>query len=366
MKSPNHGVPSGDRYIARLLVEALQYAKFEVELASELRSWEGQGDTGVQERIERDGQKEVKRLIEYYSSLSNAERPVAWFTYHLYHKAPDWIGPMVSEALSIPYFVAEASVAPKQAKGNWSKGYHSSIAALNQAQAVFSLNPNDLEYLTRLIQPNPGLVNLKPFLNISITKHNKQEIRQRIASKRNINENHYWLCTVAMMRKDSKLKSYLMLAESIKLVERKDWQLLIVGNGPAQSEVKFAFGDNSNVHFLGIQSKEYIEECLNASDIFLWPAINEAFGMSVLESLAAGLPVIAGRSGGISQIVDHQQTGILINDIDASKLAREIDDTLSQPSRISRMSAKSIDKYHTEHSLEIGAKTLQKEIMKYL
>ena len=46
-----------------------------------------------------------------------AAAPELWFTYHLYHKAPDWLGPRIAGALGIPYVVAEASFAPKQAGG---------------------------------------------------------------------------------------------------------------------------------------------------------------------------------------------------------------------------------------------------------
>ena len=42
-------------------------------------------------------------------------RPDLWFTYHLYYKAPDLVGPLVAGALGIPYAVAEASVAHKRA-----------------------------------------------------------------------------------------------------------------------------------------------------------------------------------------------------------------------------------------------------------
>ncbi len=44
-------------------------------------------------------------------------RPDAWLTYHVYHKAPDHLGPYVTRALGIPYLVAEASLAAKQANG---------------------------------------------------------------------------------------------------------------------------------------------------------------------------------------------------------------------------------------------------------
>src|SRR5258708_24281091 len=64
------------------------------------------------------------------------ERPELWFTYHLYYKAPDWLGPAVSEALGIPYVIAEASYAPKRAHGPWAFGHEGSAAAIRKAALV--------------------------------------------------------------------------------------------------------------------------------------------------------------------------------------------------------------------------------------
>ncbi len=63
------------------------------------------------------GQQLADKLIAKYKKLPKAKRPQAWFTYHLYYKAVDWIGPRVAAALDIPYLVAEASHAPKRARG---------------------------------------------------------------------------------------------------------------------------------------------------------------------------------------------------------------------------------------------------------
>ena len=60
-------------------------------------------------------------LLDAYNNDKIA-KPHAWFTYHLYHKAPDWIGPRISETLKIPYIIAEASYAAKQSGGPWDSG----------------------------------------------------------------------------------------------------------------------------------------------------------------------------------------------------------------------------------------------------
>ena len=119
MKAPQHPVPSGDRRIARLFQAALAAAGHQVQLASSFRSRDGRGDAHRQTRIRDVGRRLAERLLRRYRRASAEHRPQLWFTYHLYHKAPDWLGPAVARGLGIPYVVAEASFAPKQATGRW-------------------------------------------------------------------------------------------------------------------------------------------------------------------------------------------------------------------------------------------------------
>ena len=58
-----------------------------------------------------------------------------------------------------------------------------------------------------------------------------------------------------------------------------------------------------------------------SADLYVWPAIGEAWGMALLEAQAAGLPVVVGRSGGIPDIVADGEAGILVQAGDARALA---------------------------------------------
>ena len=123
--------------MARLLLRALGEAGFAPEIASRLRTHDAKGDSAFQERARRDSIAEADRLIAHYRGLAEHQRPVLWFTYHVYYKAPDWIGPRVADALGIPYVVAEGSRAPKRAEGAWCAGHRAAEQALDGAALDF-------------------------------------------------------------------------------------------------------------------------------------------------------------------------------------------------------------------------------------
>src|SRR4051794_38067759 len=115
LKPPDHPVPSGDRRMAQLLGLALTRAGHDVELAARLRSYDGAGEIEQQRRFAELGARLATRFVERARARPPQAQPRAWLTYHLYYKAPDWIGPRVAVQLGIPYLVAEASVAMKRA-----------------------------------------------------------------------------------------------------------------------------------------------------------------------------------------------------------------------------------------------------------
>ena len=128
LKSPDHPVPSGDRQLARALLHALRAGGHDVSVASRFRSFDGSGDDTRQARLAQLGAQIAQRLIARYRRT--AERPDVWFTYHLYHKAPDWLGPAVSAcARHSRTCVAEASIADARRDGAWALGHAAALAA---------------------------------------------------------------------------------------------------------------------------------------------------------------------------------------------------------------------------------------------
>jgi len=129
MKPPTSDVPSGDRTIARLLIQALKQAGNDVRLASQLRSWQRAPDPPARARHVAEAASVRDTLLHAYQEV-DAWRPDLWFTYHVYYKAPDDLGPAVSRALRIPYVIAEASYARKRDCGAWADMQRDALAAM--------------------------------------------------------------------------------------------------------------------------------------------------------------------------------------------------------------------------------------------
>jgi N-acetyl-alpha-D-glucosaminyl L-malate synthase BshA len=96
--------------------------------------------------------------------------------------------------------------------------------------------------------------------------------------------------------------------------------LVMVGDGPdridAQDEAH-ALGVEQDISFLG--RLESVAPLLAGADLFLLPSETESFGLSALEALASGVPVVASRTGGLPEVVRDGETGALcaVGDVDA-------------------------------------------------
>ena len=95
--------------------------------------------------------------------------------------------------------------------------------------------------------------------------------------------------------------------------------LIMVGDGPERPAAEDAarrLGVERDVHFLG--KIDAVAPLLANADIFLLPSASESFGLSALEALACGVPVVASDVGGIPEVVRPGETGFLrpVGDVD--------------------------------------------------
>jgi glycosyltransferase involved in cell wall biosynthesis len=310
MKSPDHPAPSGDRTMARLLMKALRQGGFAPAIASRLRTWDGIGGSSFQERVRREALAEADRLVTQWRAEPASERPRLWFTYHVYYKAPDWIGPRVADALAIPYVVAEASRASKRAGGAWDLGHAGAEAALDRADVIFAVTDADRESLDRLRPSRQRILDLPPFIDIDDwgASGGPSSAPPVGASGKGTR-----LLAIGMMRQGDKLASYRILAEALGRLPDERWTLDVVGDGDARRKVEALFaGSRARVTFHGrMEERAALAALYRRADLFVWPAVNEAYGMAFLEAQAFGCPVLAGAYGGVASVVRDGETGVL-------------------------------------------------------
>ena len=115
--------------------------------------------------------------------------------------------------------------------------------------------------------------------------------------------------------------------------------LVMVGDGPDRVEAEAeaqALGVERTVHFLG--KIDVVAPLLAGADLFLLPSQSESFGLSALEALASGTPVVGSKAGGLVEVVKEGVTGALceIGDVDA--MARASVEILSDRERWQTMS----------------------------
>lgn len=287
MKSPHHMVPSGDREIARNLMQLLTKDAFSPVLVSEFRSMEKSGDPEKQAQLIAEAELEAAALI--VRGRSEAWR--AWVTYHSYYKAPDLIGPIVAKALGVPYLIVEATLASKRLGGHWDIFERKAIAACEAADAIFHFTERDAVALRATLQ-DKKLVRLPPFLPMESLPAVSEPGGSTVLM-------------AGMMRAGDKLASYRIAAEALAHMEHSPWTLEIAGDGHMRSEVASLMAPfGSRVHFLGQLDTQGMAAAYGRAKAFLWPGVNEAFGMVYLEAQAHGVPVVAEDRPGVNEVVD--------------------------------------------------------------
>ncbi len=362
MKPPSHPTPSGDRQIARLFIAALEMAGHQVELASELRSHDPMGDPAHQRAIREEAAEATEALIAVCQAHPD-QMPQLWLTYHLYHKAPDHLGPAVAAALNIPYVAAEASYAPKQAGGPWDAGHRAVADALRQAAAVVYLNPQDQPCVAPLLRAGTTELVLAPFIELPQGSIDRAGARADVTARTGRADASPWLLAVGMMRADAKRDSYLVLAEALEALADQDWRLLVVGDGPARAEIEGAFaGLADRIDWLGEVPPEALPAIYAAADLLVWPGINEALGLSVLEAQAAGLPAVVGDGGALPTIVADDETGSVTPEGDAGAFATAVRALLTDTPRRVQMAGAARRKAKTQHSLDSAAARLDEVV----
>jgi len=127
----------------------------------------------------------------------------------------------------------------------------------------------------------------------------------------------------------SNFRQVKRVSDTIRILEKVKKEvpcrLLLIGDGPDRSEcerLSRELGLYEDVKFLGKQ--EGLVDILNSADIFLMPSQSESFGLSALEAMACGLPVVSSSVGGLPELVAHNECGYIAEIGDVDRMAKYV------------------------------------------
>ncbi len=115
-------------------------------------------------------------------------------------------------------------------------------------------------------------------------------------------------------------------------------RLVLVGDGPARQSLERAFA-KLPVTFMGYLRGERLSQAYASADIFVFPSRLETFGLVVIEAMAAGLPVVAARVGGVSDVLREGETGYTFASGDTGALTAGIRKIAGNPAAMTYMGA---------------------------
>ena len=136
------------------------------------------------------------------------------------------------------------------------------------------------------------------------------------------------------------VKNQRLLAEAFAVLvndnpdRRNNFRLLIIGDGPLRQELvrKLAMANAAELCSMP-GACDNIAQLLSGIDIFVLPSKNEGISNTILEAMATGLPVVATRVGGNSEIVQDGVTGTLVKVDDVAEMSLAILDYVDNPEK---------------------------------
>ena len=366
IKPPDHPIASGDRLIARNLLAALDLAGFNAELASSYIAYSKRDSADILEERKAGALAEAEAVIQRLDQ----NRPDVWLTYHPYCKAPDWIGPIVSEAFGIPYVTVEAARTGQGFENGgdrWAPWRKEAQSGLHRADLHLAFKPTDRAYLIELLGDDVRIRDIAPFFDATVPRQLPD-----------VGVPSHWrsgapiLVTTAMMRPGKKVVNFKMLARALEPLQALHWNLVLIGGGPEEPAIRGFFSrfSQERLHWTGAVSRAEVLSWMKRADLFVWPGWQEPIGMVYLEAQLMGTPVAALRSMGVPLVVAHGKTGLLAQETPPDSAPDPytgiLRDLISHPTLRADLGEAAAAYVGHHHSLAAGASALNAHLTELL
>lgn len=168
----------------------------------------------------------------------------------------------------------------------------------------------------------------------------------------------------------SEEKGYMDLIGIFSVISKNnpDWVLDIIGDGKEREKLENYIKNlnlQEKITLHGFRDKDYIDNMLNKSSIYLMTSHTESFGIVLIEAMSHGLPCVAFSSAeGANEIIDSGKTGYLIHNRNNRAYIEKVEDLMNDidsRKRLGKEARKSIKKYHGLQVVEDWYKIIEKK-----
>lgn len=185
--------------------------------------------------------------------------------------------------------------------------------AINNSDAVTAVSSSLKQDTERFFKVQTDIQVIPNFINLDrYEKSTPNGLRESVAPN-----GEFVIVHVSNFRKVKRVQDVISVFDGIR--KAKASKLILIGDGPERYSIEQMcrrLGMSEDVHFLG--KKKEVEPFLLEGDLFILPSTTESFGLAALEAMAAGMPVISTKSGGLPEVNEHGVSGFLsdVGDVD--------------------------------------------------
>lgn len=213
--------------------------------------------------------------------------------------------------------------------------YRETVAfCIDQSDAVTAVSASLRDETRREMPVTSDIVVIPNFLDCSFHRRAPDPpLRQRLCPN-----DEKLVIHISNLRPVKQIDAVVRVFARIK--ERVSARLLIVGDGPDLGKAERLIeelGIAPHVEFIG--ETQDVVGLLSVSDVFLLPSLQESFGLSALEAMACGVPVVGSNVGGLPEVVIDGVTGFLHPPADIEGMARSAIEILLDPALHTRLAA---------------------------
>ncbi len=208
--------------------------------------------------------------------------------------------------------------------------YNCQLSILDfQKQQIKNFFINLLKKIEKLTVKNANLV-ITPsnFLANIVKKWSAKNIKviYNGVEFKKINKERFKVKTILSVSRLVKWKNIDILIKAVKNLNiKQDWQLIIVGSGPEELNLKKIASDNNKIKFLGNLDNKQVLEYMSQAHLLVLLSEYEGLSHVILEALSQKLPVLALNVGGNPELIKNNVNGFLLNNLDVKEVKSKIE-----------------------------------------